>query len=244
VLKFCLYIHIMEQIAKIEFEATGAKNPRLLKMYDCLKEYKYAGSNIKPIKKLPKIPHTNKCICGNKIKINHYIHNEKTNDILVVGSTCMNIFEKEFGVNFKINPKNCAWCLEILDDNRRNHCKKCKSNKSLICGEYVDNNYGYSICNSTVVNGCSIKCKTCDYKKNSCKRCYTPFDSFQCSDCRRIKEFNSRIYFIVAYKDKDKVKEHGARWDPKIKKWYVYEQQKIKLMELGYKVATINPNNS
>lgn len=43
----------------------------------------------------------------------------------------------------------------------------------------------------------------------------------------KVEEGNSpvqmRVYLIVRYQEKDKVKELGAKWDPEHKLWYIHE---------------------
>jgi len=80
-------------------------------------------------KQLP--PHTEECICGKEELIhNHYIYNEKTKELLVVGSQCIKKFLPK-----ENRGKKCITCRKRCKLHYR--CSGCESRKNLpLVSEY------------------------------------------------------------------------------------------------------------
>ncbi len=225
----------------IKVSATGSIKPRLTDMLPDLKEYVYVGNELE-VEKFRKLTGKNppsnkeKCICGNKIQTNFYIHNKNTKNTLIVGSTCLKHFKDIYGLQFKRNVKECAWCSKLLNDNRKNHCDDCKNNKDLLCDNitcFHDGVVSYSRCSKTKIKKSEQYCPICNKNYYSCSYCYKK-KCYSCPDPHTTPY--KKAYFVVSFYDKDKAKHCGAWWDSDKKLWYSRNQTiHNNLMEAGFK---------
>lgn len=132
---------------------------------------------------------TSTCICGQSIKYNFELENDKTGDTVFVGSICINtIFEDEKLLKF-VNTTYCKYCKEdIKRNNVSSHKKTAKHKKNLEIYKTQKKNKQCKCCKMYVIP------KTSPSYKVYCNTCYKTLFSSKCIDCGKSTKGYKRCF--------------------------------------------------
>ena len=196
--------------------------------------------------------HKSECICEHKIQNNCYITDKrnKRNCIIVVGNCCMKRFLPYSG-------RTCSICSSEHKNRKDNYCNGCRNN-TLNREVWFNVPYGdikeakeigakYDpTCKVWYANTRSIEYQmkqrwtVIEFKSTQWHRIWEkviesatfPLPEFE------IEQKFVGIPFDVPYKDKEKAKKLGAKWEPNKKYWYAVSDNIANIMKQHWRLKT------
>ncbi len=109
-----------------------------------LKNWKYAGGNQGRHKNYFKLyfgddilpEYASQCVCGKDIKENCYIHNEETDEILIIGNECIKKFMPKESIG-----RRCMVCNAPHKNRKNNKCDECRIGFCIDCEKPINSWY-------------------------------------------------------------------------------------------------------